>query len=141
MTGGRRQSGFSRALAAFAFLAMAVRAIVPAGYMLAAAPTETGLVTVTLCSVHGAVQVQVDTETGAIIDPAQNNQPAPEQDTGDNPPCVFATAAALAAPETAPLPLAAAYGAEPAVAATVEVAPGRGLAAPPPWSTGPPLTA
>ena len=65
MLGGfcRSNSGLSRALAALALLAMAVRALVPAGYMLA--PEQNGRTSiVTLCTGHGLVDVVVDHGAG-----------------------------------------------------------------------------
>jgi hypothetical protein len=129
----QRRSGFARGLAAFALLAIAVRALLPAGYMVA--PTQDGFMSVSLCSGH---QVVMNLATGEISD--ANGAPPAQKQQGDAP-CVFATAATLAAPEvTIALPAPLARNAHVAIAA-VHAAPGRGLAAPPPWSTGPPRTA
>jgi len=136
------RSGFAQALAAFALLAIAARALVPAGYMFT--PAQDGrFITVTLCSGHGAVDAVIDLSTGAIVDPGStnyNDAPSKKSPNADAP-CVFAVAAALSAPEQpASLPVVFRL---PSVELplTSAVAPGRGLAAPPPWSTGPPLTA
>lgn len=134
------RSDFAQALSALALLAIAVRALVPAGYMLA--PAQDGrFIAVQLCSEHGASEAVIDLNTGRLVDPddipADN---APEKAPGADAPCVFATAAALGLAEPPPaLPVAFSVTAEghPLFFST---APGRGLAAPPPWSTGPPST-
>lgn len=136
----RHRPGFAQALAAFALLTMVVRALVPAGYMFA--PAQDGrFITVTLCSGHGVAEAIIDLSTGQVIDAgdAPTNNPV-ENAPGADAPCVFATVAALAAPAQAlALPLAFSVAAVDHPHSVV-VAPGRGLAAPPPWSTGPPYT-
>lgn len=136
------RSGFAQALTAFALLAMAVRALVPAGYMFA--PTQDHrFIAVTLCSGHGPAEVVMDLTTGAVVDPASTNQndaPSKNAPSADAP-CVFAAAASLSAPEQ-PASLPAIFRlASVDLPSASAIAPGRGLAAPPPWSTGPPLTA
>jgi hypothetical protein len=136
-----QKSGFARMLAAVALLAMVVRALVPAGYMFA--PDRGGdVLTVTLCSGHGAVAAVIDLQTGAVVDAdAAPDDQSPGKSSNANAPCVFASVATLAAPE-APVTVTVALQMAPAeTIASVRAAPGRGLAAPPPWSTGPPLTA
>lgn len=135
------RTGFAQALTAFALLAMVVRALVPAGYMFA--PTQDHrFITVTLCSGHGPSELIMDLTTGAVVDPGSTNQddaPSKQAPNADAP-CVFAVAAALSAPEQpASLPVVFRV-ASAELPRAIEVAPGRGLAAPPPWSTGPPLT-
>ena len=135
---GRASSGITRALALLAFVALLARAFVPTGYMIAPAATA-GSVLVTFCSEHGG-ELVVDLATGALS-PAE----APSKESGDKkagkaqPPCVFATAAPLAPPEAAVGVLARASSLEAAKPQPLGLAPGRGLAAPPPWATGPPL--
>jgi hypothetical protein len=134
-------AGFAQTLAAFALLAMVVRALVPAGYMFT--PTQDHrLITVTLCSGHGPTELVMDLTTGAVVDPGSTNQndaPSKNAPSADAP-CVFAVAAALSAPEQ-PASVAVAFRVASAeLPRAISVAPGRGLAAPPPWSTGPPLT-
>lgn len=123
-------------LTVLAFLAVAVRAIVPAGYMLGS--DDGRFVSVMLCGSTGWVEALVDRDTGAILDPEE--QPAPKQ-THDNAPCVFAMAAPLAAPESAPHVATAHHTQIVAEAFLRDARPGLGLAAPPPWSTGPPSIA
>lgn len=130
------RTGWGRMLTVLAFMAVAIRAIVPAGYMLGA--DDGRYVSVMLCSSTGWVEALVHRDTGAVVDP--DERPAPQQTSHDTP-CAFATAAPLAAPESAPQ-IATAH------VATIETQsflrdarPGLGLAAPPPWSTGPPSIA
>ncbi|MES1202689.1 MAG: hypothetical protein ABUS57_14730 [Pseudomonadota bacterium] len=126
-----------QAFAALALLAMIVRAIVPAGYMLA--PARQGeLLAITLCSGHGPVEALIDLNTGALV---EHQKKAPEKSAASDAPCVFAAVPALAAPE-APFTLAVSFIATRAAPSSLaDIAPGRGLAAPPPWATGPPATA
>ena len=133
--------GMARALAAFALVAMLVRAIVPAGYMFA--PVQDGrLITVTLCSAHGGAEVVMDLTTGAIVDSGKaNGDPDPSEDRRTDAPCVFATVAHMAAPDS-PSSLPLAYRiATTEIRNSIASTPGRGLAAPPPFSTGPPIQA
>lgn len=130
------RAGFTQVFAVLAFVAIAMRALVPAGYMVA----NTGdgrFVSIVLCSGHEAV---LDLDSGEIVDHSQ--APANQNESGKNfdTPCVFAAAAHLSVPEaspavSAPLSVYAEHAHE-----FLTVAPGRGLAAPPPWATGPPLT-
>lgn len=132
-----RQSGLSRTLAALALLAMVVRALIPAGYMVAPAGQGRS-VAVTLCSAHGAQTLFLDLDTG---DFAPKKSGVPSKTAGGDAPCVFAMASALAEPGT-PAALPAALPTGPTfVPTSVWTSPGRGLAAPPPWATGPPIAA
>ncbi len=121
-------------------IAIAVRALVPAGYMLGPAQEPGRFLTVTLCSMYGAVETVLDQKTGEYLPAGQTAPADDQQQSHSDTPCVFATAAPLAVPEQAPVPAQLfAIEATPVLAA-LDVAPGRGLAAPPPWSTGPPRT-
>lgn len=135
----RHRTWFAQTLAAFTLLAMVARALVPAGYMFA--PTQDHrFITVILCSGHGAAAAVIDLDTGALVDPGSSNDPgAPSKKTPNtDAPCVFAAAPALSAPEQpASLPVVF-HLASAELPRAIVVAPGRGLAAPPPWSTGPP---
>lgn len=133
--------GLTQTLAAFALLAMVVRAIVPAGYMLA--PQQDGrFIEIVRCSGHNGQSIFFDQSTGQIVDAdtvQKNKPPANPQDGGG--PCVFAAMAAITVPEMAPAILAPYRYASLATSRGYVVTPGRGLAAPPPWSTGPPQLA
>lgn len=136
-----RRPSIRLAFAVIALFAIALRAVVPAGYMIAPR-AEDGAVMMALCSEHGTTQVRIDLRTGEVV---SDTGTGPSPSDGDAPaakkwsaPCVFAMAATLAPPELGPgvphrlhVALADAPSAAP-------VAPGRGLAAPPPWATGPP---
>ncbi len=135
-----RRSGIFRTLAAFALMAMVVRALVPAGFMVA--PAGRGdFIGLTLCSDQGAVAAFINLETGAVVDGDKPPGPsAPDGSSGHDAPCMFASVALLATPEVATAPFVELRPFEVASILVVRAAPGRGLAAPPPWSTGPPLT-
>lgn len=130
------RTGFSQVLAALAFIAIAVRALIPTGYMVG--PAEDGrILPIVLCSGHEAF---LDLSTGQLVEGG-----APADDDGQSKqtsaPCVFAVSAHLATPQAAgELALAQVYVDEAPAIRPVSV-PGSGLAAPPPWATGPPLTA
>ncbi|MFZ4604079.1 MAG: hypothetical protein ACOYM8_16660 [Caulobacterales bacterium] len=136
---GRAKSGIMRALALLAFAALLTRALVPAGYMIAPSASA-GSVLVTFCSEHGG-ELVVDLATGALSPAKATKNESGEKKAGKaQPPCVFATAAPLAPPEAAVGILARASAFDAAPPAPLGLAPGRGLAAPPPWATGPPLS-
>lgn len=130
-----------RGLAAFALLTLLVRAVVPAGYMLATAETPDGrYLTVTLCEGHDGPQQVIDLDTGLPVDPSvldkvdDGKTPTPA-----GPPCVFAAVAHLAQPVDASEPVEFAASEHVVFAVVRDVRPGRGIAAPPPPSTGPPV--
>lgn len=120
---------------------MLVRAIVPAGYMLA--PQQDGrFIEIVRCSGHNGQNIFFDQDTGQIVDAdTVEKSKHPANPPADGGPCVFAAMAAMASPEPAPA-ISAPYR-----YALIEtprrhiIMPGRGLAAPPPWSTGPPQQA
>lgn len=112
-------------------LALAVRALVPAGYM---ATGEGRSITVTLCADASGTPQQ-------IVVPLEDHG-AGKDSPDKHQPCAFAAmAAALDVP---PPVLVAALPRQPATMrpfAAQLVGVGRGLAAPPPYQTGPPLNA
>ena len=127
-------TGRNRALALWIVAcALMLRIVVPAGWM--PMTGADGLTRIQLCTGQGMVEAFVDRTTGAIHDKA----PAKSEPRTDQP-CAFAGLAfVLDAPLlpaiAAPLALAALAPA----ASLAPAAPGRGLAAPPPPATGPPL--
>lgn len=136
-----RWPAWARAVTALVLLAMCVRVATPPGYMLAASG-DGRYITVTFCSGHGPTNSLLDLRTGEIVEATKApGEKEPEGRTHRDSPCVFAAAAHLAAPE-APFVLQTDFRivAAPRVLAIAQT-PGRGLAAPPPWATGPPLTA
>ncbi len=122
---------------AIALLALLVRAFVPAGFMLAHADTGSGrYLTLELCDAHGGVPKVVDLDTGKIMDAPVKGQTSEKQ-----PPCVFcASVVAMASPE--PVVELVEFVAEHGVnfLEIRDLRPGRGIAAPPPPSTGPPAS-
>jgi hypothetical protein len=121
-------------LGAFALMALLVRAMVPAGYMLAEAENASGrYLTLELCDAHDGKPKLVDLDTGEIIDaPADGKSSAPQA------PCVFAALASMAPPVAAAEPIEFTIAGEVDFAEVRDLMPGRGIAAPPPPSTGPP---
>jgi hypothetical protein len=123
-------------LGAIALLAMLVRALVPAGYMLAHADTGNGrYLTVTMCLDHGGAQQVIDLDTGRAVDPSKLPKSNSE---GKQAPCVFAASAHVAPPVVfaQPVEFVAHYNVE--FGFVRDVRPGQGIAAPPPPATGPP---
>ena len=128
-------------LGAIALMAMLVRAIVPAGYMLAEAGTGHGrYLTVTMCSEHDGGKQVIDLDSGKRVDPSALKSHSGGKSDSKPSPCVFAAAAPLAPPMAAiePVSFPVAYNVE--FSAAQDLRPGRGIPAPPPPATGPPST-
>ena len=126
-------TGRNRALALWIVAcALMLRIVVPAGWM--PMTGADGLTRIQLCTGQGMVEAFVDRTTGAIHEKA----PAKPGKTGQ--PCAFAGLAfAFDAPALPLLAAPARIAAIGAVAHVFAIIPGRGLAAPPPPATGPPL--
>jgi hypothetical protein len=127
-------------LGAFALLAIVVRGLVPAGYMVAA-PAEPGqFVNIVICHGDGSglTPAVLDLKTGKYVD-ADEHKPG-QSDAGKNGACPFALTAHFALPDLAGDPAAPVQTEIPYRASFAPVVPGRGLAAPPPPARGPPLT-
>jgi hypothetical protein len=109
-----------------ALVALFLQGATPAGFMLA---RQDGRATVTICTGHGAA-VSVADLAGH---PGKSSQSKPDA------PCAFAGHGAAVSPPLAAL-IASPLGqsSAPLVAARFDLTPGRGLAAPPPPSQGPP---
>lgn len=127
---GRRQSGRGHAVgAAVALLALFLQLLFPAGFM-AAAPGQAHGLPIVICTAQGQTTVEWDLGAG-------HKPKAPAKSMA---PCAFAGHATASAP---PLPIAVAASPEAWIAAAAAlpetVAPGRGLAAPPPPAIGPPI--
>lgn len=126
-----RRPGFTRVLLVLALIALGLRAVTPTGYMVA---SPGGAFEVTLCTGHGPATISLDLGGDPSADKPGGKS------AGKDAPCLFAAAATLAPPATPP-----ALSAGPAFAPSetplfAAVSVGRGLAAPPPWATGPPAT-
>jgi hypothetical protein len=124
-------------LGAIALLAMLVRAIVPAGYMLAEADAGNGrYLTVQMCEGHAATVIDLD--TGKQVDPSQ--LPEKTDGKGNHAPCVFAAAVSVATHVVTAEQVAFVTTQDVDFAIVRDLRPGRGIAAPPP-ATGPPAHA
>lgn len=127
---------WSRIFVALALLAMTLRALIPQGFMLAGAQDD-HLISLQICSGVEHTNAVLNLQTGAIVEDGAEGKSGSKPPKADAP-CVFAAIAYLAAP-LAPVIFGGLIATvQPATFATVAVAPGLGLAAPPPWSTGPP---
>ena len=108
---------------ALALLALAVRVLVPPGYMTPERPTA-GF-SLVICTDHGLITLD-------------DKQSSPGKSKTDSP-CAFAGGMAPLQPVSAVLTRSQTWAVAPArVAAQRDLAPGRGLAAPPPPAIGPP---
>ena len=124
-------------LGAIALLAMLVRAVVPAGYMLAQADTGQGrFLTVAMCEGHASRVIDLD--TGKQVDPSE--LPGKADDKSKNAPCVFASTVSVATPIAIAEPVEFIPTQEIGFTVDPGIRPGRGIAAPPPPSTGPPAS-
>jgi len=146
MSRGHRHglNGLSQSLAVLALLAVMVRAMIPAGYMVAPSRSSDATAIIMLCTGQGSVATRVDLATGEVLTGAETpsgKSDAPAKSPGNHAPCIFAAAAPLASPEVAVAVQVPVQVETASRANTGVVTPGRGLAAPPPWSTGPPATA
>lgn len=126
-----------RRLGAIALLAMLVRAVIPAGYMLAHADAGSGrYLTVEMCDGHASQAQVIDLDTGKVID--LSKLPKNAKNETNSAPCVFAGVAAMAEPIVAAEPVEFRSVQQIAFTVVRDLRPGRGIAAPPPPSTGPP---
>ena len=113
---------------ALAMLALALRVLIPSGFMVADQQTGHGGYPIVICTGHGAL---------TLAPPGDNKAPSPKSAT--HAPCAFAGAATPVAPILSALQPSAYALSSPVLAAVQpDQIPGRGLAAPPPPSIGPP---
>lgn len=126
-----------------AMVAVMLRALIPAGFMLAApGQAQAGGIPIVLCTEQGSITALM-AEDGTIIEPGSADQTDPQHDhpaAVDHDSCLFAFAQTGASPpltltvdKVVPAVAEASVGQLPA-----DLVPGRGLAAPPPPSTAPP---
>lgn len=118
-----------------AALALAIKVMIPAGFMTAPPSTDELPFTLVLCTAQGAVTVQSDD----LAAPIHDDQGSGESAAHDSP-CAFAGNGAGAPPPNlldARTVEFVAYRA-PAAVQIIHRAPGRGLAAPPLPARGPP---
>ncbi len=125
----------SRGACALAVLALAMRVLIPAGYMLSPQVAQGGLPAIVICTGHGALTVAVDAD-GQVH---KSGEKAPAK-SADKHPCAFAGAAApLDAPTGLDLGRSVFATVSTSTVVMAHQRPGLGLAAPPPPTTGPPL--
>lgn len=133
-----RLSGvFSRVCLTLAVLAIAVKVMLPAGFMVAPGSTANSLpFALVICTGEGAMTVA----PGAAL-PDPDGRPSPADKTSHDNPCAFAGHGLGVAPpnltDSAPVTFIA-YRA-PRSRPLIGLAPGRGLSAPPLPARGPPI--
>lgn len=124
-------------LGALALVALFMRAILPAGYMLAEADTGGGrYVTLQICDGHANAPKLLNLDTGEEV--LLDDLPKKVTDDGAKTPCVFSAPLVIVQPVA--LVERVEFIAETGVvfSPAQDIRPGRGIAAPPPPSTGPP---
>lgn len=134
----RSMRNMSRLLApcalALACLALGLRIVAPQGYMVAQAG-EARALPIVLCTGQGLLAVVLD-DQGRPDAPGHDNSPSDD----DHVPCAFAATGTLVHQASALSLFAVAYAPEAATQVpSPPGAPGRGLSAPPPPQTGPPV--
>lgn len=132
---GRHPRSFARLWLALACLAVAIKVLVPPGFMVAR-PVNDMPFPLVLCTAQGMVTV----EPGAPIADGASDPGDPAGQAADHGPCVFAGAQHAAPPPGLDRFVTvefAAYAA-PAESPSLALTPGRGLAAPPLPARGPP---
>jgi hypothetical protein len=130
------QTGWQRLALLLVGCALLLRIAVPAGWM---PQVGAGQVTLSWCADSGYSGPAALSEAKALLAKAIGKPAPAEHQKSPDQPCAFAMAAqplAAVDPIVLPLPLPRTA---PVQHARLEAAPGRGLAAPPPLATGPPL--
>ncbi|MDO8323661.1 MAG: hypothetical protein Q7T23_12050 [Phenylobacterium sp.] len=132
---GGKASAFALMLAC---MAIALRVFIPQGYMLAPG-ADSGSVPIVLCTPQGARTVSIDA-AGHIVDSPTKTPTDPSGSPAADHPCAFSgSGVAFAAEPPMLVVLAGLRWVHVSVAVESQTTPGRGLAAPPPPPTGPPL--
>ena len=131
--GGRSSTGARRGLfLTLALMALVMRVMIPGGFMMAATPT--GAFAMVICSADPGRTMSVDWAD------AEGKQKPSDAQSHDSP-CVFAGHGLADAPPLSPViqPETRFVATPQPVRPAKALIPGRGLAAPPPPSTGPPV--
>ncbi|WP_324612735.1 DUF2946 family protein [Henriciella litoralis] len=126
-------------LCAFALVAIVVRGFVPAGYMFEASAEPNQFITVAICHGDGGgtANAVLDLKNGKYVDPDElPGQSDPDQTNS----CPYAMTAFFSLPVLAATLDKAVYASYSPAFELALVAPGQGLAAPPPPPRAPPLT-
>lgn len=139
MSGSRAIGGRASALALMlACMVMALRVFIPQGYMLAPGAVS-GSVPIMLCTPQGARIVNIDAAGHVLDSPAETPNDSSGSPAADHP-CAFSgSGVAFVAEAPMLVALAGLRWVHASVAVEPQTTPGRGLAAPPPPPTGPPL--
>ncbi len=117
--------------------ALAVRVLIPAGYMVAPASGQGGPPAIVICTAQGAKTVSID--AGGVVQTGEKTPKPTGGKAGSDHPCVFAGAVTPLPVPGLVLARAEAFAATaPIERAMSHQRPGLGLAAPPPFKTGPP---
>ncbi len=131
---GSLSGRFPRLAMTMAMLAVMIRVLIPAGFMVAPGP-DAGGSRIVICSGQGAVEVLVDGLGHQTKSPADHGEAR-----GGEHPCAFASLATAPLTSDQALVSASADYADPVQAPGISAQrPGLGLAAPPPPKTGPPI--
>ena len=110
---------------ALSLIALLLQMMIPAGYMVSDGPSGPALV---ICTGHGPLLSSADPGHPGNAPPVRPDMP-----------CAFAGHGVLATPALSPVVAAASISGAPTLAQPQwDLTPGRGLAAPPPPSQGPP---
>ena len=132
---GGRVSAFALMLAC---MAIALRVLIPQGYM-AAPAASSGSLPIMLCTAQGVRAVSIDA-AGHIVDAPAEAPGDPAGGPPTDPHCAFSgLGVAFMAEAPALIAMAVWRPAHAAIILAPQTTPGRGLAAPPPPPTGPPL--
>ncbi len=125
-------------------LAIAIKVAIPAGFMVAPQALAAGLTPIVLCTAQGDVTAFMNGD-GQIVAHGEQGHAGDGQDLPgghDGHPCTFAgQGTALTAPSAASVAVTFVVTRKVTSDLDLIVAPGLGLAAPPPPKTGPPLQA
>jgi hypothetical protein len=122
-----RRGGWQGVAFALALIALALKVLVPPGFMLAEGGAA---LAITVCTGHGPLVLHADPGKPPAS-PAQKKADAPCTGAGNVTPLAPSTVQSVAEP----WPI---VSTRPASVGVRDLAPGRGLAAPPPPSQGPP---
>ena len=119
-----------------ALLALSVKVLVPQGFMVAPQPSADASFALVICTGHGTLVVDA---AGAAQPGSDRRDPSGKTPTHDTP-CAFSGHGAAAAPPSLGSIAAVAFVTHVAAPAqrVADLAPGRGLAAPPLPARGPP---
>ena len=124
-----------------AMAAVMLRALIPAGFMLAPpGEAQAGGIPIVLCTEQGSITALL-ADDGSIVEPGADGPDPHDPVTDSHDSCLFAQA------QTGPSPPQTLAAEPPRIQATeaegrqlpADLVPGRGLAAPPPPATAPPV--